>query len=367
MKIAIFHELDFGGARRTVDEFAKRLNQIFDIDLYYLDDKEEINIKNRYKNVYYYPFYPKSWKGNNWKTRLYKDTVELFKLYGLHKKIANDIKLKNYDYVFVHPSKYTQAPFLLKFLENCIYYCQEPLRIVYDPLVSDIYRIKFPKNMYEFINRRIRKWIDKENFKNARVVLSNSKFSKHTIEKSYGKSAEVCYLGVDENFFKPLDIKKTIDVLFIGNRDDGYALLNKLPSYFDNIINIYTIFRGNGSMKVTDMRLVEIYNRSKVLVALNHNEPFGLIPLEAMACGTPVIAVDEGGYKESIAENITGFLIPRDSNKLHKKIKEILGNDRLRSNMAKAAREYILKNWTWDKSVQRLLQIIKNFDAYEKC
>ena len=126
MKIAIFHELDFGGARRASDEFAKRLNAISDVDLYYVDDKEG-NSKNVAKKVFYYSFFPKLWKGNDWMTKLYKDTIELIKLYNLHKKIASDIKSRSYDYVFVHPSKFTQAPFLLSFLKNkCIYYCQKP-------------------------------------------------------------------------------------------------------------------------------------------------------------------------------------------------------------------------------------------------
>lgn len=359
MKIAIFHELDFGGARRTVVELAKRLNKIFDIHLYYVDNKDDAEIKKIAKKTFYYPFYPKSWKNNNWRARLYKDTVELIKLNNLHKKIALDIKSGNYDYIFVHPSKYTQAPFLLKFLKNCIYYCQEPLRIAYDPFMSDISYIKFPKNIYEFLNRKIRKWIDSNNFKNASIVLSNSNFSKDLIEKSYGKKATVCYLGVDAEFFKPLNLDKAIDVLFIGNRDNGYDLLNKIPEFFGNKIKIKAIFRENGKSSITDKDLVEAYNKSKVLVALNRNEPFGLIPLEAMACGVPVIAVNEGGYKESVIDNKTGFLISRETNELHEKIKKIINNDKLRNNMAKAARENILKNWTWDKSVKRFLKIIK--------
>lgn len=362
MKIAIFHELDFGGARRVVREFSKKLNGIFDVDLYYVDDKKDTNIFNICKNVFYYPFYPKFWKGNNWRSKLYKDTVELFELYNLHRKIAFDIKSRNYDYVFVHPSKYTQAPFLLKFLNNCIYYCQEPLRIAYDPFVSDISEIKFPRNIYEFLNRQIRKWIDKENFKNARTILSNSKFSEKGIEKSYGKKTAVCYLGVDTDFFKPLDLNKVADVLFIGNKDNGYDLLNNLSDLFGNKLKVRAIFRDSGKSKITDKELAGIYNKSKVLVALNHNEPFGLIVLEAMACGIPVIAVGEGGYNESVINNKTGFLIKRNLKDLYDRINKIINNDELRRSMGKNARENILKNWTWDKSVKRFLKIIN----YEK-
>lgn len=362
MKIAIFHELDFGGARRVVREFSKKLNGIFDVDLYYVDDKKDTNISNICKNVFYYPFYPKFWKGNNWRSKLYKDTVELFELYNLHRKIASDIKSRNYDYVFVHPSKYTQAPFLLKFLNNCIYYCQEPLRIAYDPFVSDISEIKFPRNIYEFLNRQIRKWIDKENFKNARTILSNSKFSEKGIEKSYGKKTAVCYLGVDTDLFMPLNLNKTIDVLFIGNKDNGYELLRKLPEVFEGKIRMRAIFRENNKLSITDKELVKIYNQSKILVALNHNEPFGLIPLEAMSCEIPVIAVNEGGYVESVINNKTGYLIPRDSNKLYEKINKLIKNDKLRQEMGKNARENVLQNWTWDASINRFFKIIN----YEK-
>lgn len=342
MKIAIFHEVDFGGARRTADEFSKRLKKYFNVDFYSTQ------------------FDPKQWMGNDWRTRIYKDTLELLKLYRLHKKIAKEIDSKNYDYVFVHPSRFTQAPFLLRFLKTkTIYFCQEPLRIVYDKYLSNISYIKFPKNIYEYLNRRIRKWIDKKNFENASIILANSNYSKKFIEKSYGGKAEVCYLGVDTDIFKPLNLNKTIDVLFIGNKNNGYNLLENLLLRFGNKLKIHTIFRNSGESHIADSELTIIYNKSKVLVALNHNEPFGLIPLEAMACGIPVIAVGEGGYNESMINNKTGFLISRDSQELYKKIDKVVSNEKLRTDLGKNARENVLQNWTWDKSIERFLKIIK--------
>lgn len=358
MKIAIFHELDFGGARRTVDEFVKNLAKTSEVDLYYVDNKEDESIKKFTKNIFFYPFYPKSWKGNNWKIKLYKDTVELLSLYRLHKRIALDVESGQYDYIFVHPSKFTQAPFLLHLLKNkCIYYCQEPLRIAYDKRLSSIAYIKFPKNVYEFLNRRIRRWIDKINFGSANLILANSKFSKEFIKKTYGKSADVCYLGVDTDFFRPLNLNRAIDVLFMGNKDEGYDFLNKLSKFCGNNLKARAIFRESGLSNITDGELVKIYNKSKVLVALNHNEPFGLIPLEAMACGTPVIAVNEGGYRESVIDKKTGFLVSRDSEDLYGKINRIIGNNKLRIIMSKSARENVLQNWTWRKSVEKFLEL----------
>lgn len=356
----MFHELDFGGAKRVVIEFAKRLKKDNIVDLYYVDEDKDIDIDNYFSNTYFYKFNSKIWKGNNWKVKLYKDTIELIKLCKLHRKISEDIKRKQYDYIFVHPSKYTQSPFLLRFLQNkSIYFCQEPLRMVYDLNLLGISHIKFPKNIYEFINRKIRKWIDAENFKSASTILANSNYSKEFIEKSYGKKAEVCYLGIDTNFFRPLNLNKSIDVLFIGNKDKTYDLLHDSLRLFEVKPNLHVIFRGNKNENISDKELVGIYNKSKILVALNHCEPFGLIPLEAMSCGTPVIAINEGGYKESVIDNKTGFLIPRETKELYDKINKIINNEKMRQEMGKNARKNVLQNWTWDKSVDRFLKIVQ--------
>lgn len=358
MKIAVFYELDLGGAKRAVFELSKRLNFFFDIDLYYVGEDKEENINLFFNNIFFYPFISKIWKGNNWKTRLYKDSIELINLYRLHKKIAKDIKALRYDYIFVHPSKFTQAPFLLRFLKNkCIYFCQEPLRIVYDPYWSNLSSIKFPKNIYEYCIRQIRKYVDYKNFVSSKIVLANSNYSKDLIEKSYHRKAEVCYLGVDIDFFKPLNLDKTIDILFIGNIKEYDFLMDSIK-FFKTKPRLFTIFREDKKNIISDYELVKIYNKSKVLVSLNRNEPFGLIPLEAMASGAPVIAIKEGGYKESIIDSKTGFLVSRDPMELYEKINKLITNDGLRNDMAKASRKNVLNNWTWDKSVERFLKII---------
>ncbi len=109
---------------------------------------------------------------------------------------------------------------------------------------------------------------------------------------------------------------------------------------------------------MSDNELVKIYNNAKILVALNSNEPFGLIPLEAMACGIPVIAVDEGGYKESVVHEKTGYLIPRDYKKIIDKINFLLSHSNKRLKMGIEARKYVVNNWTWEKSVKSLGKII---------
>lgn len=360
MKIAIFHELDIGGAKRVVVEFAKKLNKNHTVDLYYVDTNKDKDIEYFFNRTFFYKFDAKIWKGKDWKVRLYKDTVELINLFKLHKKIGHDIKNKEYDCIFVHPSKFTQAPFLLSILKNkCIYFCQESLRIVYEPHLSNISNIKFPKNIYEFLIRKLRKRIDSMNFKNALIVLANSHYSKKVIEESYGRKAEICYLGVDVEFFKPLKVNKLIDILFIGNNDWGYDLLIKSLKFFKIRPKVYAVFRESMKSNISDKELVILYNKSKVLVALNRKEPFGLIPLEAMACGLPVIALKEGGYTESIIDEKTGFLTSRNARELYEKINKIIRDEKFRNFLAIKSRKNIFENWTWDKSIERFLKIVK--------
>src|SRR5947208_961490 len=101
MKIAIFHELHKGGARRAVNEFAKRLKKNHVVNLYLVDEKVKKEEKTFFNSVFLYKFTPKKWNGGNWKVRLYKDSVELFRLYKLHKQIAQKINEQKYDVVLV--------------------------------------------------------------------------------------------------------------------------------------------------------------------------------------------------------------------------------------------------------------------------
>jgi len=60
---------------------------------------------------------------------------------------------------------------------------------------------------------------------------------------------------------------------------------------------------------------------------LPYLEPFGLVPLEAMACGTPIVAVKEGRVKESVVHLETGLLIERDENEFAEALTELIVND----------------------------------------
>lgn len=362
MNIAFFHELSFGGAWRTVDEYGKRLKKKHKVDLYTVTQNNQTIVLEKFHQVFLYPFHPKEWSKGNWKVRVYKDTIELLQLNLLHRQIAKEINKKDYDLVFVHPSQYTQAPFLLKYLLlPSIYYCQEPLRIVYDEYINRLEDLSLSRRVYETFNRWIRKKIDATNISHAQVILANSKFSQEKIQKAYNREAYLCYLGVNSKKFKPLRVKKVYDILFVGQKEEieGYDLLSSALQYFKCKPVIKIISRQPDGRGITDNDLLIEYNKAKIVVALSRNEPFGLFPLEAMACGVPVIAVNEGGFRESIIDKETGFLIERNSKELCKIITKLLNNTELSTIIRLKAREHVVRNWSWDRSVSRLYTIIE--------
>lgn len=363
MKIAVFHELHDGGARRAVNEFSKRLLVKDTVDLYIVDENYPDSEKNNFTNVYYYEFKQKNWKSNNWKIRLYKDTFELFKLYLLHRKIAKRINKGNYDLAFIHPSRYTQAPFILRFVKcKKFYYCQEPLRLVYDPIFKMKDELHLIKKIYEVMIRKLRKFIDRKNVDFADVIFANSRFSKKNIFTAYGRKSKVVYLGVDTKLFKPSGIIRSIDVLYIGGDKeiDGFDLLKEAIRYSRKKPNME--IQISGKNWISDRRLIELYNKSKIVVCLAKNEPFGLIPVEAMSCGALVIAVNEGGYKESVIDNKSGFLIPRSPLLLAEKIDLCLENSSMAKRFGKSGRSEVIKRWDWDVQTFKLSKILhENF------
>lgn len=360
MKIAFFHELAFGGARRVVKEYGKVLQKDHNLRLYYVSGKKDLEMQKYFHDVHFYPFSTTPYRGNNWKRKLYKDTVELIKLYFLHRHIASEINKQSFDFVFVHSSQFTHAPFILRFLTSKkVYYCQEPLRIVYDDALEIPPNLSVVKKCYEMLSRNARKFIDKTNLERADIILANSKFSRRNIEQAYKKQAFLCYLGVDTNTFSPQPVEKNYDILYVGTRSKikGYDLLMESLVHFPNKPRAVVIDGSNGKY-ISDYVLAKEYNKAKVVVAFSQNEPFGFIPLEAMACGVPVVALAEGGFLESIVDGKTGFLVKRDPKDVYKVLRRLLTNEVLRDKVGKEAREYILASWTWEKSTRELLNII---------
>src|SRR5581483_9311683 len=64
--------------------------------------------------------------------------------------------------------------------------------------------------------------------------------------------------------------------------------------------------------RVSDEEIVDLLNRAMMMAYAPRLEPFGLAPLEANACGLPVIGVAEGGVRETVVDGVTGLHVEHD-------------------------------------------------------
>ncbi len=99
------------------------------------------------------------------------------------------------------------------------------------------------------------------------------------------------------------------------------------------------------------------YSASEVVVVPSHYESFGLVALEAMACGTPVVASETGGLAFLIRDGETGFHVPTaDPQALADRLRLIIQDDELRAKLGKQAADYA-KAYTWDDIVEQVLDL----------
>ncbi len=107
---------------------------------------------------------------------------------------------------------------------------------------------------------------------------------------------------------------------------------------------------------INDDELAVLYNQAEMVVYSPYLEPFGLVPLESMACGTPVVAVKEGGVRETVIHKKTGLLIDRDEELFAEAVTKMLSKEYKRYNMGKKSVETIQNFWTLDHAGERLLE-----------
>ena len=103
------------------------------------------------------------------------------------------------------------------------------------------------------------------------------------------------------------------------------------------------------------------YNAADLTVIPSFHESCGLVALESMACGTPVVASQTGGLVENVLDGITGYLISLRSSKLYaEKIDVLLNQDSLRLKMGFNGVEKV-KNMSWDIVSKKMLK------SYNEC
>jgi glycosyltransferase involved in cell wall biosynthesis len=210
--------------------------------------------------------------------------------------------------------------------------------------------------------------------------LTNSFFSRESILRAYGLNSFVCYLGVDTTVFKRKTRAKEDYVLSVGSctPTKGFDFLIRALSRLEGRLRPRLVIVSNtvnarwrlwlerlaAQEDVTlefktllpDEDLVELYNRAIGFLYAPYLEPFGLAPVEAMACGTAVVAVKEGGVRESVIHEQTGVLVERDEDAFADAVQGLLLDRARRHRVEREGMEWVQAFWTLQHAGQRLLR-----------
>ncbi|MDP2685433.1 MAG: glycosyltransferase family 4 protein [bacterium] len=368
MKIAIYYNLNFGGAKRVVMNHARGLrDRGHTVDLYTINHEKDVFDPSPFcENTYNYnftldtsiPFFK----------RFIYDYKNFFVFKDLHKKIATKMDSRRYDMVLVHPDKLTQAPYILQFLKTpSVYYCQEPLRIVYEYSYRLKEKVDFLRRIYEELTRLYRKQIDRQNVRAASFAVASCNYVRERMIESYEVYPKVVYCAVDQNVFRETGIKKRNQVFYVGSSnvwEDGYDLafnaMKLISKEIRPTLRKVSWKKDNGE-RLTDEELVMIYNESIATLCTSRLETFGLTPLESMACGTPVIATEVSGHRETILDGKTGFLVDFDPKEIAEKLTFIINNPKLAAEIGENSKRWVKKQWTWDVQVINLEKLLYSF------
>lgn len=240
-------------------------------------------------------------------------------------------------------------------------YCHTPMRYVWDRF--DDY---FPPNrkLLRLVATPIARWLQRWDVRSSSRVghfIANSEFVRGRIRRYYGREASVIHPFVDEGFFTE-EIRE--------DRDDYDVVLSALVDYKKVELVIEAARMGNRRLIVAGsgprLRQLEesappnvefrgfvskgeiqgLLGRARSLI-LPGVEDFGITPLEAMACGTPVIAFGAGGALETVVNGETGlFFDEPNAEALLKVMNEADGREWNRAALREHARRFSRGHFT---------------------
>lgn len=391
MRIAIFHNLLSGGAKRTLHEVIRRLVGAHEVRVYSVEaaNHDFADLRPLVAHHQVFPFRPLSLlKSPLGRLNQWRRLSDLRRMQPLSRQVAAAIEQDGADVAFVHPCQVENSPSVLRYLRRVpsVYYCQEPLRRLYEPAPERPYeqrgrlrqvadRIDPLPGLYH----RALKRTDRQNLRQAGTILVNSEYVRQAVKAIYGLEAQVSYLGVDPKHFRPLYLEKQAVLLSVGSLTPlkGFDFLiravgrmpasERLPlviaSNFQNPperdylatlaqqLSVELRLVGN----VDETCLVELYNQALATVYAPWREPFGLVPVESLACGTPVVAVRDGGVPESIIDGEVGLLAERDEGQFARQVAALVTQPAWARALGQNGRQHVLQRWTWDQAVSRIV------------
>lgn len=230
------------------------------------------------------------------------------------------------------------------------------------------------------------------------LLVSSRDYAEHSSYRSVASRVIEIPFGVDESLFSPgmvssdrFGIPPGVPVvLFVGGMDTAHAFkgvdvllraLARLPS------NVWGVLVGDGNLRahyerlaaelglerrvrflgrVPEQDLADIFRFAQVVAcpSVSGAEAFGLVAVEAMSSGVPVVASTLPGVRTVVDNEVTGYLIPpKDVFALTARLQCLIEHPELRSRMGRAGRERVLQRYTWSRHMDGLLGVYERLCA----
>ena len=369
MKIAVFHQFldNIGGAEIVTLTLARELNA----DVYTTNiDKEKIikmgfsdvllRIKSIGKIPINAPFRQQS-------------SLSKFKKLNLKKKydfyiIAGDWAMSSAinnkpNLWYIHSPLNELWAFKGFIKKNLLSWWKKPIFEIW-VMLNKILTRKYSKHINNWVcnSNNTKNRIKKYYYKDATIINPPIETKKYKFNKfgdywlSVNRLAVAKRIEIQMKAFAKMPDKKLI---IVGSYEKGAKQFEDYKKYLQKIKtkNIEII------NWIDDKKLAELYANCKGFITSAIDEDFGMTVLEAMASGKPVIAPDEGGYKETITKN-TGVLIDNiNEDKLIEAVKVI--ENKIKKNPGKIRKECEKQAKKFDTKV--FIEKIKRIIAYKKC
>ena len=396
MRIAIWHNLPSGGGKRALyDQVRGLLARGHEIEAWCPDTADATFLP--LEGLIPEHRLPLERPGRtDWDKRLHIPAAVEGLLEGMDRHCrgcAEQMAGRGFDFLLAHPCAFLRSPPIGQYVNlPKAMYLQEPYRWLYEPMPRLPWLAPEPSGTPQLSLAGLReRALDWRTLHNARVqgraelrnasafgrILVNSLFSRESVLRAYGLNSEVCYLGVDLTKFEDRGLARENFVLGLGaftrEKNIRFAIeaLALLPAprpglhWVGNIAEAGLIeemqalatARGvafTPHLRVTDEVVVDLLNRATALVYAPRLEPFGLAPIEAGACGLPVVGVAEGGVRETVVDGETGFLVANDHRAAAEALGRLLADPALVRGMGAAGRARAERQWSLEAGTDRL-------------
>ncbi len=331
-----------------------------------------------------------------WKTRKQQRDLQI---------LAGALNRSDYDLVHIDQYPFCRTTNILPYLHHpTVLYSHEPssARYLHVNGLRAVQRFSGRKGLYtrvcEGLHRLADHVLDRHDIRltnHAQAILVNSLFSREVFFQRYGRLSSVCRYGVDCHTFRPLSLSVEPMVASIGrlvNAKQHHLVVEAVgrigeperprmviatPESLDRVRDrdysaaLEQLAKDKGVAldiwyRPSQHALASLYNQAVALIFVPIMEPFGLVAIEAMACGTPVIGVREAGIRESVIDGVNGLLVDRDPGEIAAAILRLMRDSGLRTAMSHQAVEYVRQRWTWQQAADCYEEAVRRLLAAER-